>query len=262
MNRLRVFQAGLMVGTQEYLQFWNPVSWFYAWLPRILFQATFFALLGVLLGTQEQEQLFLIGGIVAVAAHSETLTITATTWDRTDGTYPLIVISPSSLVPVTLGRTSVWLVDGLLSALTTLVLLNFVFNADFSLAELSLLLPLLALICVSIFCLAICVGGLISRYPRARNIVGRIAWSGLLVFSGALVPTGFWPQPIEALTNILPVTHGLKAMRLILSDGESSRVLIEAGLEVAVLLAWMLIAAFTLDRLADGGRRDGSIEFV
>lgn len=38
-------------------------------------------------------------------------------------------------------------------------------------------------------------------------------------------------------------------------------VLRHAALEAAVGLGWLLVAALTLRRLAESGRRDGSIEF-
>jgi hypothetical protein len=35
----------------------------------------------------------------------------------------------------------------------------------------------------------------------------------------------------------------------------------DTGLEIAVGVGWLLIAAFAFRRLAEGGRRTGSIEF-
>jgi hypothetical protein len=40
-----------------------------------------------------------------------------------------------------------------------------------------------------------------------------------MAVAGANVPVDFWPGPVQAVANLLPVTHGLLAVRQLLDGG-------------------------------------------
>jgi len=58
------------------------------------------------------------------------------------------------------------------------------------------------------------------------------------------------------------VTHGVAAIRLLLSGAPAGQVLTSAGLQALVGGAWLVLAILTFDRLAERGRANGSIEFA
>ena len=67
---------------------------------------------------------------------------------------------------------------------------------------------------------------------------------------------------MRRLAGLLPVTHGLDAVRGVLDDAPAATVLRDIGLEgVLVGAGWLALALLTFQRLADAGRRDGSIVF-
>jgi ABC-2 type transport system permease protein len=105
-------------------------------------------------------------------------------------------------------------------------------------------------------------GAIVTRVPRARNILSYWMRILLLAFAGVSVPVSYWPGAVEALSNILPVTHGLAASRLLLDSGSATDIVSQAFYALVVSLAWLLLALLIIDRMANAGRRDGSIEFV
>ena len=112
-----------------------------------------------------------------------------------------------------------------------------------------LIVPLLVLICASTYCLSLFLGSLVTRQPRVRSSVGSIPSFVTTAFCGVSVPLSFWPDSVQLIVQFLPVTHGLQAIRMVLD-------------EAAVGLGWLVVATITLDRMANAGRADGSIEFV
>ena len=58
------------------------------------------------------------------------------------------------------------------------------------------------------------------------------------------------------------MTHGLQAIRLLLDEASTVSILQAAGFEAIVGLGWITLAILAMDRMANAGRRDGSIEFV
>ena len=125
-----------------------------------------------------------------------------------------------------------------------------------------LIVPLLVLICASTYCLSLFLGSLVTRQPRIRNLVGSVSLIVARAFCGVSVPLSFWPDSVQLIVQFLPVTHGLQAIRLVLDEASAGAVLEQAALEAAVGLGWLVVAIITMDRMADAGRADGSIEFV
>jgi ABC-2 type transport system permease protein len=82
-----------------------------------------------------------------------------------------------------------------------------------------------------------------------------------MALCGVQVPVVFWPGWVQAVAGLLPVRHGLLGVRALLDGAPAGTVARHAALEAAVGLGWLLVAALTFRRLAESGRRDGSIEF-
>ena len=262
MHTLRVMRLGLLVGWREFSRFWTPVTWVLGWMARILGQATFFALLGELLDSEASVRFLLIGNSVVVGAMAANWAVPASTWDRSSGVYPLLVIAPTSMLPAIIGRTSIWMVNGIASSLMAFLVLGLVFGVHLPLPEALLLMLLVPVTCVSAFTFALFMGCLVARMPRLRNILFLNATSLAMVICGVSVPVAYWPATVEVIANLLPLTHGLHAIRLLL-DGSSPRPILEAtAMELVVASAWLLVSILLMDRLANAGRRDGSIELA
>ena len=262
MHTLRILLLGLRVGWREFSNYWTPTTWLLGWMARILGQAAFFALLGRLLESDDSVRFLLIGNSVVVGGMAANWAVPASTWDRSSGVYPLLVIAPTSMLPAIIGRTSIWMVNGIASSLMAFLVLGMVFSVRLPLPEALLLALFVPLTCVSAFSFALFLGCLVVRVPRLRNILFLNATSLAMVACGVSVPVEYWPRVVQIIANLLPLTHGLHAIRLLL-DGASAGPILEAtALEVSVALSWLIISMLLMDRLADAGRREGSIELV
>ena len=262
MNALRLFRHGLFVGTRDFTGFWSWRTWFGGWMVQMLAQSAFFSLFARLFDSPDQERFLLIGNAVAVGAVATAWTIPSTTWDRWTGTYPLLVIAPSSMVPAVMGRTSIWLAAGVATTLMTFVILGVVFDLALPWPDTLLLVPLVVLTSASTYCLSLFLGSLVIRQPRVRNLILTFLGIAARGFCGVSVPVAFWPGSVQFIVQFLPITHGLEAIRLLLDEGSPAAILQAASLEAAVGLGWIVLAVLAMDRMANAGRADGSIEFV
>jgi ABC-2 type transport system permease protein len=258
MSLVRVIRYAFATGWQEF----RTDTWAPGWLLRIVAQAAFFSMLGQLLDSPTRLEYLLIGNIVVVGALATAIAVPQSTWDRSDGTYPLLVIAPTNLLFPTLGRTLCRLVGAILFSLAGFVVLSLLFDIPHPWPEVLAIAPLLALTCLGCYCLMLFLGAVANYIPQARNLVHNTATMSLMAFSGVNVPLSFWPGWLQVIANCLPITHGLKAVRLLLAGGDASSVLTAAGLELLVAASWLTLAALTMDRMANAGRASGSIEFV
>lgn len=122
--------------------------------------------------------------------------------------------------------------------------------------------PLVVLVCASTFGFALFMGSLIGRWVKLRNVALDVSGTLLLAFCGATVPTSFWPAPVGAAAQLLPMTHGLSAIRGVLGSTSGAEVFLQAALELVVGAGWLLAALSLMQRMAERGREDGAIELI
>ncbi|MET0384326.1 MAG: ABC transporter permease [Polyangiales bacterium] len=260
MSTWDVVRQAAVVGREDFRGFWSWRSWLSAWMLRIATSAAMWVLLGRMLGAPAQAMFLLVGQAVVAGPTAVGMVIPASTWDRWEGTYPLVVVSPTSLLPVMIGRTAIWIAHGIGTSVATFLLLGLAFGMQLPLSAAPALLGLVTVICVSSYCFMLALGALINRVGALRNVAQNAAMPVLMAVCGVSVPVSFWPPWVQALAACLPITHGLAAVRRVLQPEAATPWLAEVGLELGVGAAWLVVAALTMDWLADAGRVDGSIE--
>jgi ABC-2 type transport system permease protein len=257
-----VYRQGLIVGWHDFRDFWSLKSWIFGWMLRISTNAFAWVLLGRVVGSEARVTYLLVGNAVATGPAAALWASNATTWARYDGTHPLLVIAPVSLIPAVMGRTSIWLLNGVATSIATFALMGVAFGYR-PVGPGAWLVPLvIILVCASTFCLALFMGALLSNRSRWRNMALDIGGMLMLALCGVSVPVSFWPDPVQWFAQVMPMTHGLLAIRLLLESGDSSIILRNLGLELLVGAGWLSIGLLTMDRLFNAGRADGSIELV
>jgi ABC-2 type transport system permease protein len=259
MNSIRIMRHAFLIGIRDFQMFWTWRTWTFGWLARILTSAAIWVLMGRLTGSPQQLDYLLIGN--AAVAGVGTFAIAAAVWDRWDGVYPLLVASPASLAPATIGRMAIWVGHWIGSSFATFVMLILVFGWRPPLHGLILAPFGVLLLSISTFCLSVFLGALAGAVPALRNILINLLTTAIITFCGVSVPVSFWPMPVQWIASILPCTHGVAAIRYMMAGGDASAILGELGLEVAVAALWLTLALLAIDRMAERGRRDGSIDF-
>jgi len=258
---LRVLRGAIGQGFAELRAFYTWRTWFGGWLVRLLTQVTFFALLGRLINDRETIRYIAVGNAVALVSIEACVVVLSMCGERMTGTLPLIVAAPGSHLPVYLGRGVQWLCTGLVSSTTALVVVPWLLGVRLPVAKVLTAVPMLAVIGLATYCYGCFLGGVALRLMSWQWLVLNLGYLVLLTFCGVNVPIDFWPWPLHALAEIMPLTHGLAGIRAMLA-GDTGRALAQLCLEAAVGAGWLSIAAVSTQRLVSRGRVDGSIEFT
>ncbi|HUH15919.1 MAG TPA: ABC transporter permease, partial [Gaiellaceae bacterium] len=258
---LHVAGRAARTGYQDYKVIYTWKTWLAGWYLRVLAQVAFFALIGELLGSRERTHFLLVGTAVFLASAGTFVAVASTAWERWSGTLPLLVASPTRPVLVFSTRSLYFVVDAVLTSLGAFFVAAPLFGLELPWPRVLLVVPLVGVVALASYALAIAVGGIAVRLPSVRNVASNVTTLTMLTVCGVVVPVGFYPAPVQWLAQALPLTHGLAAVRDLLAGEPLAALLPNVGLEVLVGLAWLGVALLTFDRLASSGRRDGSIEF-
>jgi ABC-2 type transport system permease protein len=236
-------------------------TWLAGWLLRVLAQVVFFALLGRLLGSPATARFLVVGNSVAIVVMEAMLVIASSTWERAAGTLPLLVAAPGRLPLVFVGRSAQWLADGVACATVAFVVVGALFGVPMPFPRVLLVVPLIALVGAATYALGLVVAAVVLRAMGLRHVASNSGYLLLMAVTGVEVPRSYWPGWLQGLAQVLPVTHGLDAIRAVVGDGPLSVVARDAAAELAVGVGWLIVAMVAFTRLAESGRRDGSIEF-
>jgi ABC-2 type transport system permease protein len=160
------------------------------------------------------------------------------------------------------GRTSIWILNGVATSFMMFAILTPIFGLPLSLAGLVWTPLLIVAVCVSYYGFTFCLASLVNWAPQLRNIVHNIASILLTAIAGVVVPLTFWPQWVSHIARMLPVTHGLQSLRLLLAGGSPTEILTGAAIELLIGLVWFLVGVLTLDRTVSVARRSGAVELA
>jgi ABC-2 type transport system permease protein len=219
MTSLRVFFIGGLTSYRALFYWLTPFIYVPSLLVAPIFQILLFVYIGRSAGL-ESDEFYVIGNALQYAAIPCIFAMGfAIGGERFQKTLGYILVSPARRLPLFLGR-----------ALP--VILNGAFVAAFSLTVGALLLgidvpasaygPLAVVVLVTAFS---CTGlGLINAALglriRETAVLANIIFGLLLIFTGANVPLDELPGWMQAISNVVPLTHGIEAARL-LADGAS-----------------------------------------
>jgi ABC-2 type transport system permease protein len=183
----------------------------------------------------------------------------AVEYERSEGTAAALFLSPASRVAVIAGYGLggfVWM----LPSFVTMAILGFAVGARFNVADpLAAIGAVLAMLTGSLatgFALA----GLFILSRRANLLANFLQRPGELL-AGALFPRDLLPGPLYALSNCLPVSHALDALRGSLLGAATLRDTLPAiGLTLAVSAVYALVGALSLRKVEHAAKRSGDLD--
>lgn len=254
-----VFRFACLVGVRDFQSIWSWRTWLFGWGLRVGTSAITWVLVGRLLGSQSKLEYLLIGQLFVVGVVAVCWAIPSAVWDRMDGTFEPIILTPSGYFNVLVGRTVVWLGSGIGSGILTALILLAVFGLPIGMHQVLPLTIALVVACAAAYSFALVHGLLVARWPRTRNIFLGLVSIELTTLTGAVVPVEYWSPPIAAISPFLPVTNALGALRGDLV-GNSSGFWSGVGAELGVCMLWFLVAAAISQRVVNMTRRNGVSE--
>jgi ABC-2 type transport system permease protein len=258
-NWLRVFFVG---GLTSYRALFNWISpWIF--VPHMLgypvFEILFFAYLGRFAGVQSDE-FFLIGNaFMAIAVTGFFGMSAAISGERRSQTLPTLLASPANRLALFLGRALPSIVTGVVVAALAFTICAFILDVGFTAAELRAVA--VAAVASSFACTAfgLCLGSLAFRGRNVTLFADMVAGSMLLV-SGANVPLDRLPGVVQAISNVIPLTHGIAAARRLADGAALADVSGLVATELAIGASYLVLGLVLLRFFEYEGRRSATLE--
>jgi ABC-2 type transport system permease protein len=260
-RRLQVLRWAAHAGVADYATVFTWKTWLLGWFVRMLAQVLFFTTIGSLLDPGQARYL-LIGNAVALVALHGIFATASTTWELQNGTLPLLVASPSSPSLVLVGRSLFWLPDGVACGLGAILILAPVADLRLTVARVALLTGFLVLIAMTSYCLGLFLGFLVLTAPDLRNVVSNGAFTVMLIVCGPVVPASALGPVFAGIGDVLPLTHGLLAVREVLAGRAGTHTAVLAVWETLVGACWFATALAVMTWRARRSRSDGAALFL
>jgi ABC-2 type transport system permease protein len=182
-------------------------------------------------------------------------------WERSSGTLPLLAAGPTNPAVVLASRGAYLIADGTLSATGALLVTGCLFGLPMPWPDVLLVPPLIALVAVSAYCFGTFAGGLLLGYRSIETIVTNVGVVLLMTLCGVNVPMDAYPGWLRPVSDVLPLTHGLTAIRLTLA-GDLSSAGVQAVWEALVGAGWLSVSLLTFTAIVRRGRRLGTLDYA
>jgi len=153
--------------------------------------------------------------------------------EANSGTFEQMHLSPFSPTALLVGRLLAFVLEGVVIAVNTGVLMTWLLGVSIPLRVAGMLPAALTVIDIAGF--ALLLGGLALSLPQ----IGAIAhlFSGLIfLLNGALIPLEWYPTWVQTLARVLPTTLGIEVTRRVVLQGQSLGTVWADG-----TLPWLLI---------------------
>jgi ABC-2 type transport system permease protein len=228
---------------------------------RPMLNVAMFALVGRFAGHPDAAQRYVLG--MALFSIGEIVTsgvIQTFSYERSFGTLPLIYSSPASRWWAYAARAGMHYPNGLLSFTLAVVFGALLLGFDYSQTNVPTLLISVAVVTLSSTMYALLLGDLALVYRNWTEIYS-FGSSALLLLTGVLIPLEALPLPLQAVGQVLPMTHGSVAFRAAfaghaLPGAPAEALIVESALAVAYGLVGLIAFRFVEDR----ARATGMIE--
>ncbi|HET7857317.1 MAG TPA: ABC transporter permease [Gaiellaceae bacterium] len=216
---LRIFFVGGLTAYRALINWLSP--WIF--VPTLVVAPIFQILLFVYIGRNagvESDEFYVIGNAVQYASIPCLFSMThAIAGERSQQTLTYILVTPAGRLPLFLGRALPVIVNAMFVAAFSLLVSGLLLGID---VPLSAWAPIALVIAVATFSCTglglICAG--IGLRVRETAVLNNIIFGLLLIFTGANVAIDELPGWMQAISERVPLTHGIQAARQV-ADGAS-----------------------------------------
>lgn len=257
--RLEVVKGALYLGLGEIRTVYTWRSWLTGWILRIVAQVSFFAALGFLLGGKGRIRYLLIGNSMLVVCLEVSIVVTSVAFERRAGTLPLLAATPVGAPTAYLGRGIQWIVSGVLTSTIMLLVVPALFGLGLQVPRVLASTPLILLIAMSCYGYSCALAAFVVRSPAQMWLAINLGYLVVMAFGGINVPRSYWPAGLQIAGGLLPMSHGLEAVRAVLAAQPLPWA--QVGFEVLVGLGWFVAAFLLYRQFIASGRRSGRLDF-
>lgn len=260
-SALRVLRRSAYLSMYEYFGLYAPKVYLVAWVPRVVLETLFLALVAQFIGGRDLLLFMLVGLAGYRTLHSTVIfTTSSVTGEVYAGTIPLIVGTPTDPVLVLSGRNVAWMAHGLTTGMLTIAVAG-VLGLGLTPVSVIAALAVLVVIELSAYALGVLVGSLMLRFPSFGNMTANVVGFALFAVSGVVVPLRVMPEGLQTMATALPLAHGLLALREVFGRADPSVVLALVGMEVIVGIAYFALALLSFRVFLDLARLRGTLDY-
>jgi len=261
-GNLRLFFQGAALSYRALFRWFRPSTYLASKIVMPLAQMIFFTFIGSFGGAAPAE-FFIIGNAMQIAAVSGIYGVTMSIGgDRWDGTLAYLFGSPANRLVLFFGRSLVHIIDGMVGVAIAFTWGIILFGLRIPVDRLGMLSLAVLVAVFSTSGLGLLMGciGLITRNVM---FVNNTVYFLLLLFSGANVPLTDLPGWIRSASSFLPLSHGIAAARLILSDSAASdQVCMLLLKELLVGTLYLLMGYSLFRRFEVRAKKKGALEVM
>ncbi len=227
-----------------------------------LLQMAFFAYVAKNAAGDEAMSYAVVGNMVQLCAITSVLGMSmAVGMERSTGTLPLLLVTPSSRFAMFMGRSAVYVLDGFTSALVGLLYAALVFKVDFSQANVALLVFTLLMTSFALSGFGLLIGSL-SLYTREVVSVANASYFVLLIICGVNFPVTELPYVLQIVSKGLPLTYGIEASRKIILGASFCEVQHLIGAEAVFMVVLIIVGYFFFLYFEQKAKKKGSLEVI
>jgi ABC-2 type transport system permease protein len=241
------------------------INWLSPWIfvPTLVVQPIFQILLFVYIGRSagaQSDEFYVIGNAVQYTSIPCLFAMThAIAGERSQQTLLYILVSPASRLPLFLGRALPVIVNGMFVAAFSLLVSGLILGIDIPVATWPAIAVVIFVATFSCTGLGLICAGVALRVREAAVFLN-VLFGLLLIFTGANVPIDQLPGWMQAISEHIPLTHGIEAARE-LADGATLRDV--SGLlatEAVIGIAYTLVGYAVLRFMELESRRQASLQ--
>lgn len=258
----RTFSQAAYLSIYEFFAIYSPIGYVLSFVPRVGLQLAFFYLVAEFVGGKDLRAFLLVGNAAQLSVH--TVLVFASNGigrELSGGTLVLLLATPARAALVLTGRGLAVAANGVLTAAIGLAIALVAIGAPVGPGHLLAAAGLLTVMALSSYGLALALGGAMLRYPAYMAVASNLVAIGMMVLCGVTVPVEFMPAPLQALATILPLTHGLAALRALLAGGPPEQIVALVVREVIIGIGYLLVATAAFRYFLQRARQRGTLDF-
>lgn len=260
-QNLKVLRVAAYNSLLDFFVMFTPRTYLIAWVPRIVSQVAFYILFATFAGGPDFVQFALVGNAVQLLNQTATGWVTASvTWEQRVGTLPLLIASPSSPLLVLSGRNFGMGLHAYLTGLIGVLVVAPLLGLSLTFMKAVLIALLLLLIALSCYGFGLLLGGIALRNRAYRSVLANLVTNLMLSLCGINFAVSALPAWVQPISNVLPLTHGLQAIRGVLGDAPATLIWQQVGLEMLIGVVYAFVAQAVFRNLLARSRKRGTLE--
>ncbi len=261
-SNLRLFWSGARASWSTYLVELTPTIFFGLRIPRIILQSLFFVYLAKAAGGEPLARFALIGNSIQIAVFMVMLSMEEVIEsEKWNATFQYLIAAPSSWFPSMLGKSMSYFGDAIFASVVSFAALIPILQIDISFVNLMHSIPMILLIILSASALGWSIGAFSLPIRYGYMICNWFAYA-MIVFCGVNIPTSALHPVVQFIGNLLPVTHGLQAVRALIDGATYASVYPLIGAEILIALIYSAAAWLMFGYRMKVTRQIGSFEIV